>query len=143
MTTSQSSREKIEAFLALPRNAMVAAIRRDSRPQMTPNWFLWDGSRFYVSTTKTRQKYRNFKRDSRVQLAFDDPTGFQCVVTDGTVEIWEDHARGLPFFQQISRKYRGQAPDDQATLERLEREQRVLLVITPDKPMEAWTNWGF
>ena len=44
--------EQIEAFLAQPINVMVAAIRRDGRPQMSPNWFVWDGARFYISTTR-------------------------------------------------------------------------------------------
>jgi hypothetical protein len=34
-----ASTEKIEAFLAEPRNVVVAGIRRDGRPQLTPNWF--------------------------------------------------------------------------------------------------------
>jgi PPOX class probable F420-dependent enzyme len=143
MTSAASTREQIEAFLAEPRNAMIAAIRRDGRPQMTPNWFLWDGSRFYVSTTKSRQKFKNFRRDPRVQLAVDDPTGFKCVIIDGTVEIWENHDRGLPFFRRITEKHRGEAPDDQTILERLAREQRVLLVISPTAPIDQWTNWGF
>ena len=143
MTSAASTREQIEAFLAEPRNAMIAAIRRDGRPQMTPNWFLWDGSRFYVSTTKSRQKFKNFRRDPRVQLAVDDPTGFKCVIIDGTVEIWENHDRGLPFFRRITEKHRGEAPDDQTILERLAREQRVLLVIPPTVPIDQWTNWGF
>jgi len=143
MTNAASTREQIEAFLAEPRNAMIAAIRRDGRPQMTPNWFLWDGSRFYVSTTKSRQKFKNFRRDPRVQLAVDDPTGFKCVIIDGTVEIWENHDRGLPFFRRITEKHRGEAPDDQTILERLAREQRVLLVISPTAPIDQWTNWGF
>ena len=143
MTTAESTRAQIEAFLAEPRNMMVAAIRRDGRPQMTPNWFIWDGSHFYVSTTKTRLKYKNFRRDPRVQLAIDDSTGFKCLIVDGTVEILEDHARGLPYFRQITIKHRGAAPDDQTILDRLVREQRVLLVITPDKPLNEWTNWGF
>jgi PPOX class probable F420-dependent enzyme len=141
--TAESKHEQIEAFLAEPRNAMVAAIRRDGRPQMTPNWFLWDGNRFFLSTTKTRQKYRNLRRDPRVQLAVDDPTGFKCVLIDGTAEIWEDHNRGLPYFRRITIKHRGEAPDDQMILDRLVRKQRVLLVITPEKPIDAWTNWGF
>jgi len=143
MTSAASTREQIEAFLAEPRNAMIAAIRRDGRPQMTPNWFLWDGSRFYVSTTKSRQKFKNFRRDPRVQLAVDDPTGFKCVIIDGTVEIWENHDRGLPFFRRITEKHRGEAPDDQTIRERLAREQRVLLVISPTAPIDQWTNWGF
>ena len=58
MTTAPTgmTRDHVEQFLAEPRNIMVAAIRRDGRPQVTPNWFYWDGERFYISTTKTRQK---------------------------------------------------------------------------------------
>jgi len=141
-TTTESKRAQIEAFLAQPRNAMVAGLRRDGRPQMTPNWFFWDGERFYISTTKTRRKFANFSRDPRVQLAIDDATGFRCVLVDGTVEIWEDHQRGLPYFRQIRLKHRGQVPDDTAMLEGLAKEQRVLLVITPIKSLEDWTYWS-
>ena len=135
------SREQLDAFLAEPRNIMVAAIRRDGRPQVTPNWFHWDGSRFYISTTRTRQKYPNLRRDPRVQLVLDDSTGFRTVLIDGTAEIWEDHERGLPYFQRITEKHTGRVPDEAATRERLAREQRVLVVITPERPPEQWTNW--
>ncbi len=143
MTTAPTSmtREQVEQFLAEPRNIMVAAIRRDGRPQVTPNWFHWDGARFYISTTKTRQKYRNFKRDPRAQLVLDEPTGFRTVLIDGTAEIWEDHERGLPYFARITEKHTGRTPDDSTLRERLQREQRVLLVITPEQPPEQWTRW--
>jgi PPOX class probable F420-dependent enzyme len=136
------TREQIEQFLAEPRNVMVAAIRRDGRPQMTPNWFYWDGSRFYISTTRTRRKFTNFTRDPRVQLAIDDSTGFRTVLLDGTVEMWEDHEQGMPYFKQITKKHRGTVPDDNAVRRRLQEEQRVLLVITPEKPPEQWTRWA-
>ena len=143
MTTDlAASRRQIEAFLAEVRNAIVVAIRADGRPQATPNWFLWDGERFYISTTKTRRKYPNLRRDPRVQLVIDDSTGFRSVLLDGTAELWEDHQRGLPYFRRLTERYRGQAPDDAAILERLAREQRVLVVITPEKPVEQWTHWG-
>ena len=135
------TREQLEQFLAEPRNIMVAAIRKDGRPQVTPNWFLWDGERFYVSTTKTRQKYKNFKRDPRAQLVLDEPTGFRTVLVDGTVEIWEDHERGLPYFARIIEKHTGRTPEEAALRERLQRERRVLLVITPDRPPERWASW--
>lgn len=143
MTTAPTGmgREEIEVFLAEPRNIMVGAIRRDGRPQMTPNWFYWDGQRFYISTTKTRQKYANLHRDPRVQLVLDEPTGFRTLLIDGTTEIWDDLERGLPYFKEITRKHRGSVPDDAAVRERLVREQRVLLVITPEKPPEQWTRW--
>jgi PPOX class probable F420-dependent enzyme len=136
------TRDEIEAFLAEPRNVMVAAIRKDGRPQMTPNWFYWDGSRFYISTTKTRRKYTNFKRDPRVQLVVDDSTGFRTVVLDGTVEIWEDLDKGLPYFKEIRKKHRGSVPDDATMRRGLQEEQRVLLVITPEKLPEQWTRWS-
>lgn len=135
------SREAIEAFLAEPRNAMVGAIRKDGRPQMTPNWFHWDGSKFYVSTTKARRKYENFSRDPRVQLAIDDATGFRTVLVDGTVELRDDHEAVFKQFKALRAKY-GREQDDEAFLAELKRDQRVLLVITPDKPIDEWTSWG-
>jgi len=136
------TREQMDAFLAEPRNVMVAAIRKDGRPQVTPNWFYWDGSRFYISTTRTRQKYKNFKRDPRVQLVVDDVTGFRTIIVDGTVDILEQPADGLQYFRKITEKHHAAPADDATLMKRLESEQRVLLIVTPDKPQEAWTRWS-
>lgn len=144
MTTDggTGTRQAIEAFLAEPRNIMVGAIRRDGRPQITPNWFYWDGARIYVSTTRNRQKYRNLRRDPRVQLVLDDPTAFRTVLIDGVAEIWEDLDRGLPFFKKIREKHGRAAADDAQMRAGLEREGRVLLAIAPDEGIDAWTSWG-
>ena len=91
-----ASTEKIEAFLAEPRNVVVAGIRRDGRPHLSPNWFYWDGERFYVSTTRSRVKYAIFRRDPRAQLLVDDPTAFRAVLVPATAEIREDIAAGCP-----------------------------------------------
>ncbi len=142
MSSGDTRADKLRAFLAEPRNVMVGAIRRDGRPQMTPNWFYWDGARFYISTTRTRAKYKNLRRDPRVQLVLDDPTAFRTVVIDGTAEFWEDIDRGLPFFKKITEKHGRPAATDEAWRERLTNEQRVLLVIHPEKPAEQWLSWG-
>jgi PPOX class probable F420-dependent enzyme len=134
--------EEREAFLAEPRNVMVAALRPDGRPQVTPNWFLWDGAKFYVTTTKNRQKYRNFLRDPRVQLVIDESKGRRTIILDGTVELWDDMDRALPYFMKITEKYRG-GPVNEATLrQRFVDEQRVLIVVTPLKAPEQWTSWA-
>src|ERR1700751_6353459 len=96
-----TSTDKIEAFLAEPRNIVVAGIRRDGRPQLTPNWFYWDGERFYVSTTRGRAKYAVFRRDRRAQLAIDDPAGMRAVLIRATVEIREDTGAPLSRFRAI------------------------------------------
>jgi PPOX class probable F420-dependent enzyme len=138
-----ASSDKIAAFLDEPRNVVVAGIRRDGRPHLSPNWFYWDGRRFYVSTTRDRVKYAIFRRDPRAQLLFDDPTGFRAVLVPATVEIREDLAGELPRFRAIREKHRIPVPDDQEHLRALAAEGRVLLAITPDESPSNWTSWGW
>lgn len=137
-----AARETIEAFLNEPRNVIVVGIRRDGRPHATPNWFTWDGERFYVSTTRTRAKYHIFRRDPRVELVVDDSRGFRCVIVSGKVDIKEDIEAQLPHFRAIRAKHGVALPNDDEHLAVLKAEQRVLLVITPDAPISAWTTWG-
>ena len=137
-----ASTSKIEAFLAEPRNIVVAGIRRDGSPHLSPNWFYWDGQRFYVSTTRHRAKYTIFRRDNRAQLLVDDCTGYRAVVVQGTVEVREDIAAELPRFRAIREKYGLAVPDDDEHLRALTAEGRVLLAITPDEPPSSWTCWG-
>jgi len=134
--------EKIEAFLAERRNVVVAGIRRDGRPHLSPNWFYWDGQRFYVSTTRDRVKYAIFRRDPRAQLLVDDPTGFRSVLVPATVQIRDDIAAELPRFRAIREKYGMTVPDDDEHLRALVAQRRVLLAITPDGPPSSWTSWG-
>ncbi|HEY2314967.1 MAG TPA: PPOX class F420-dependent oxidoreductase [Streptosporangiaceae bacterium] len=137
-----ASSDKIEAFLAEPRNVVVAGIRRDGRPHLSPNWFYWDGQRFYVSTTRDRVKYAIFGRDPRAQLLIDDPAAFRAVLVSAAVEIREDLAEELPRFRAIRQKHGMAVPDDDEHLRALAAEGRVLLAITPDGPPASWTNWG-
>jgi PPOX class probable F420-dependent enzyme len=134
--------DKIEAFLAERRNLMVAGVRKDGRPHLSPNWFVWDGERFYVSTTRGRVKYAIFRRDPRAQLAVDDSTGFRAVLVPATVEIREDIAAELPRFRAIREKHGMAVPNDEEHLQSLNKEGRVLLAITPDGPPPTWTSWG-
>ena len=138
-----ASSDKIEAFLAEPRNVVVAGIRRDGRPHLSPNWFHWDGQRFYVSTTRDRVKYAIFRRDPRAQLVIDDPAGLRAVLIRATVEIREDTAAELTRFAAIRQKYGLSALSDQQHLESLIADDRVLLAIAPDGGASAWTAWGF
>lgn len=137
-----ASNEQLAAFLGEPRNMIVAGIRRDGRPHLTPNWFYWDGELFYVSTTRTRAKYAIFKRDPRASLAVDDPTGFRCVLVSGQVDIRENVADQLGRFRAIREKHGLEIPNEDQQLASLLAEQRVLLAITPDGPPSSWTTWG-
>jgi PPOX class probable F420-dependent enzyme len=137
-----ASPEQIEAYLAQPRNAIVGGVRKDGRVHLSPNWFFWDGERFYISTTRHRVKYRIFRRDPRVELAIDDSLGFATVLVSGTVEIREDIASELGHFRAIREKHGLEVPSDDEHLRALTEEGRVLLVITPDASPSTWTSWG-
>jgi PPOX class probable F420-dependent enzyme len=137
-----SSPSPLEAFLAEPRNAIVAGIRKDGRPHVTPNWFFWDGERFYVSTTRTRVKYRVFGRDPRVELVVDDATGHRYVALSGTVEIREEVPAELPRFRAIREKHGRAVPSDDRLAAELIADERVLLAITPSGPPATWTVVG-
>ena len=137
------SEDKIGAFLAEPRNAVVAGTRADGRPHATPNWFHWDGERFYVSTTKDRLKYRLFVREPRAEFLVDDATGFRYVMVYGTVEVREDLAPELASFRAIRVKHGRDVPPDDELLAGLRAEDRVLLAFTPDRPMAQWIARGF
>jgi PPOX class probable F420-dependent enzyme len=121
----------LDAFLAEPRNVIIAGIRKDGRPHLSPNWFFWDGERFYVSTTRTRVKYAVFRRDPRVEVVIDDPDGFRYVLVSGTVEIREDIKANLHRFRAIRAKHGRHAPPDDEFAAALAADDRVLLAITP------------
>jgi PPOX class probable F420-dependent enzyme len=133
----------LAAFLAEPRTLILAGIRRDGRPHLTPAWFAFDGERFYVSTTRGRAKYAIFRRDPRAQLVIDDPTGLRAVLIPATVQVREDTTAELPRFQAIREKYGLAVLSDEQHRDALAAEGRVLLAITPDGPPASWTAWGF
>ena len=133
----------LEEFLNQPRNVVVVGIRKDGRPHASPNWYGWDGERFYVSTTRGRVKYAIFRRDPRVELVFDDPEGFRYVALSGTVQILEDVRAELARFRAIREKHGRAVPADDQFAAELEAEGRVLLAITPDGPRSTWTAFRF
>lgn len=137
-----SSPSPLEAFLAEPRNVVVAGVRKDGRPHLSPNWFFWDGDKFYVSTTRKRVKYHIFRRDPRVELLVDDATGHRYVHVSGTVEIREDVPAELPRFRAIREKHGRAVPADDELAAGLIADDRVLLAITPSGPPSTWTTVG-
>ena len=46
-------------------NVIVATVRRDGAPQLTPNWFLWTGDVFWISTAAATVKTRNLRSATR------------------------------------------------------------------------------
>jgi len=136
-----SSATALEEFLAEPRNVIVAGIRKDGRPHLSPNWFFWDGENFYVSTTRKRAKYHIFRRDSRAELVVDDPTALRYVEVPATASIREDVAANVSLFRAIREKHGRETPADDELAAQLIADDRILLVFTPSA-RDAWTVRG-
>jgi PPOX class probable F420-dependent enzyme len=123
--------EEHEAFLRKTPHAIIATIQPDGQPQLTPNWYLWDGERFWISTLDWTVKVRNVKRDPRVTLCID--TGIRrtnYVQVFGTAEVMEGDVREMTL--ELIRKYEH---TEEATLAHWEqiKENRVLIVVTPTR----------
>jgi len=137
-----SSPTAVGAFLAEPRNVIVAGIRKDGRPHLSPNWFYWDGLKFYVSTTRKRAKYTIFRRDPRAELVVDDATGHRYVAIPATVEIREDVPANVSLFRAIREKHGRAVPADDQLAAELIADDRVLLAFTPSAASSGWTVVG-
>jgi uncharacterized pyridoxamine 5'-phosphate oxidase family protein len=134
--------EKVKAFLAEQRNMVVAGIRRNGEPHLSPNWYHFDGEKFYVSTTRDRAKYTIFRNNPRGVVLIDDSTGFRYIGLPVAVAVREDLAAQLPRFRAIREKMGVAVPSDSEFLAWLESEGRVLLAMTPDGPPDTWTIHG-
>lgn len=120
--------QEVEALLAKPLNAIVAVNRRSGGPQLTPVWFLWDGSRFAFSTTRDRVKYGNIRRDPNISLIVDDLAAHQYVVAYGRAEILEGSPEDI--VRPLMEKY---IPGNEARIDAVLRDpSRITVVMRPE-----------
>ena len=130
MTIPDPARQ--EEFLRTMPNAIVATIRRSGLPQLTPNWYVWTGSEFWISTADWTAKTRNLRRDDRIVLCIDDPASGDYVQVVGTALLIEGDAVREPTLELI-RKYRAEA-DVIPHWDAINAESdRVLIVVKPSR----------
>ena len=128
------SAEDTQRFLSEPRNVILGTLRQDGSPQLNPMWFYWDGAVFYISTTRTRFKYRHILRDPRVTLCIDEAETLKTLLVHGRASIQENDIWDIT--QRIVEKY-VQPQHVAARMARFRAEPRVLIVVTPDR----WVSW--
>ena len=86
MTDSQ-----MEDVLRAPLNGVLATIRRDGAPQLSPVWHLYEDGRFYISVGADSVKARNVRRDPRVSLCIDEGhAGGRAYTVYGGAELIEE-----------------------------------------------------
>jgi PPOX class probable F420-dependent enzyme len=106
--------------------AIVATVRADGTPQLTPTWVDYDGEHVLINTAEGRAKPRNLGRNPEVSVCVvDSEDDHNWVSITGTAQLTHEGAE--EHIHKLSRKYTGDdyplKPD----------EQRVLVKITPER----------
>jgi PPOX class probable F420-dependent enzyme len=89
-----------------PNIGLVATIRSDGTPQVTPVWVDWDGENVLFNTAEGRAKPHNIRRDPRVTVTVvsrDDP--YSWVSVSGSAEMVEEGA--VEHIDKLAQKYTG------------------------------------
>jgi PPOX class probable F420-dependent enzyme len=121
--------DEMDAFLAEPRNAIVATLNPDGSAQLSPIWFVWEDGVVYFSTTKHRLKVKNLQRDPRISFVVDDPGPPQRTVTfRGEVQSIEEGLGTVT--ERIARKY---SPDGSAYESIANTPGRVVVAFRPSR----------
>ena len=123
------NQQDIAHFLSASRIAVMATIAKDGVPQLTPNWYRYDGQVLTFITTKERQKYFNLQRDDRISVCvYADPGASEYVVMSGTAtisdqDIWDEARR-------IAERYVEPEHVDEY-IERWKQQPRIIVTVTP------------
>lgn len=113
-------------------HAVLATLRRDGTPQMTPVLAaVDDADRVIISTRETAYKVRSLRSDPRAWLCVLSQAFFgRWIQVAGTVEIVSLPAAMEPLVDYY-RRTQGEHDDWEAYRAAMRREQRCLLRITP------------
>jgi len=116
--------------LSTQHHAVLATMRADGTPQLTPVLAGVDGAgRVVISTRRPAYKIRNIQRDPRVFLCV-LPDGFfgRWIQVDGVAEI-VDLPEAMDLLVDYYRSVSGEHPDWGDYRAAMEREQRVIVRI--------------
>jgi PPOX class probable F420-dependent enzyme len=136
--------EELEAFLnqSFPTPlGVVATLRSDGSPNLTPVWFRWDGSSVKIWTTDTRVWVRSLQHDPRVAFSvqtFEAP--YPAVVIRGQASTTSgDDPSVLDEIRAITRRY--VAPEEVEPYVSDWPALRTIVTITPQTVI-SWAEGG-
>ncbi len=127
------------ALLAEARLGVLATIRSDGRPQLSPvtPWYDRDADLLYVSMTEGRAKTANLRRDPRAALEVTSADGFAWATADGAVTlVGPGTDPDGPEVQALVDYYRaaaGEHPDWDEYRSVMVADRRVLMVLAVER----------
>ena len=120
----------VERFLAERSNLILATIRRDGGPQLSPVWYVWRDGAFFISTKTSTVKWSNLVRDHRCSAIVDNPGG-QYVYVSGLAELDDGDVYATTL--EIVRRYKN---DDEIEpyMDSIYREgHRTIIQLAPNR----------
>jgi PPOX class probable F420-dependent enzyme len=120
-TSYRMSREQVDAFLAAPRHAIIAAGPAGGGSQLSPVWYGFEESRLYFSTLVRSAKCRHLRQDPRIAICVDGAhpdTRFVSIY--GTAEI----VRRYHDSDDAARRFQAEVAEDGAS---------ALVVVSPER----------
>jgi len=125
------SLERAQIFLRAHHRAVLATLRADGRPQMSPVTCGVDADgRVLISTRETAVKTRNLRRDPFASLcAFTDQFFGEWVQAEGTAEVISP-PEAMELLVDYYRTVAGEHPDWNDYRAAMVRERRVIVRVT-------------
>lgn len=65
------TRDEIDAFLAMPRHALVSVEASDGALLLSPVWYAYEGGRLYASCSANSARVRALRRNPRIAICVD------------------------------------------------------------------------
>jgi len=124
------------ALLAGSRLGVLATIKSDGRPQLSPVMPFYDqqADLIYVSMTEGRAKTANLRRDPRVSLEVTSPDGWAWATADGIATLTgpgtDPHGPEVEALVDYYRRAAGEHPDWVEYRSVMVSDRRVLMVMT-------------
>jgi len=139
-TSTRMSREQIDAFLAAPRHAVVAAKRADGRPLLSPVWYVFEESRFYFSVLVNAAKCRDLRRDPRIAICVDGAhPDARFVSIYGEAEIIEESSPWRDDLEwRILRRYHESDAEARRYVAELAGQGESALVVVSPEQIAGW-----
>ncbi|MFJ2768821.1 PPOX class F420-dependent oxidoreductase [Streptomyces sp. NPDC087300] len=126
------------ALLAASRLGVLATIKSDGRPQLSPVMPFYDEEAgvLYVSMTEGRAKTVNLRRDPRATLEVTASDGRQWATAEGVATLTgpsrDPHGSEVDALVEYYRKAAGEHPDWDEYRAVMVADRRVLMVMTVD-----------
>lgn len=119
----------IIAYLQAHRTGVLATQKKSGAPQLTLIAYHFDGADLAISTRAPTQKAKNISVRPEVSLAVID--GREQLIVYGAATVVRDEAEVLRLHRERIRQIALREEIDDELAERLKREERVVLLLTP------------